>query len=139
MFYDPGMLRTFAVLAATASLLGSTTAVAGAQPEPEPTACTYHLSGPTVVNVSGTDMVTATVSTGTCDGAVTHRTMACVQMEGSSGPGLCAQGKGILPAQVFFQPYRPGATYIATGRGCAAKGNPPQTFCDQNGPLTATL
>jgi hypothetical protein len=132
------MLRTFAVLAATASLLGSTAAVAGAQPQ-EPTACTYNLSAPSVVNVSGVDMVTATVSTGACDGAVTFQTMACIQMQGGDGPGQCAQGKGILPAQIFFQPYRPGATYTATGRGCAAKGNPPQTVCQENSPVTATL
>ncbi len=137
MAYHPGMLRTFALLAATASLLGSTVAVAGAQPEP--TACTYELTAPTVVNVSGTNMVTATVTTRACDGAVTFRTVACIQMQGSSGPGQCAQGRGILPAQVFFQPYRPGATYTATGRGCASKGNPPQPYCQANGPVSATL
>lgn len=131
------MYRTFAVLAAAASLLGSATAVAGAQPEP--TACTYELTAPHVVNVSGTDMVAATVTTRGCDGAVTFRTTACIQMQGASGPGLCAQGRGILPAQVFFQPYRPGATYTSTGRGCAAKGNPPQPYCQENGPYTATL
>ncbi len=132
------MLRTFAVLATTASLFGSTSAVAAAQPE-EPTACTYALTAPSVVNVSGVDMVTATVTTGACDGAVTFQTMACIQMQGAGGPGQCAQGKGILPAQIFFQPYRPGATYTSTGRGCAAKGNPPQRFCQENGPLTVTL
>ncbi|PRC53250.1 hypothetical protein C6A85_54795, partial [Mycobacterium sp. ITM-2017-0098] len=70
---------------------------------------------------------------------VTFRTTACIQMQGSSGPGLCAQGRGILPAQVFFQPYRPGATYPSTGRGCASKGNPPQPYCQENGPFTVTL
>ncbi|ANI40190.1 hypothetical protein MYVA_3040 [Mycolicibacterium vaccae 95051] len=136
--YDPGMFRTFAVLAATASLLGSTTAVAAAQPAP-PAACDYELSAPTVVNVSGTDMVTATVTTRGCDGATTYSTTACLQMQGDGGPGLCAQGPGIVPAQVFFQPYRPGSTYIATGRGCATKGNPPQKYCQESGPRTATL
>lgn len=132
------MFRTFAVLAATTSLVGSTLAVAGAQPAPPP-ACTYELTAPSVVNVSGTNMVTATVTTRACDGAVTFRTTACIQMQGSSGPGECAQGRGILPAKVFFQPYRPGATYVATGRGCASKGNPPQPSCQENGPLSATL
>jgi len=138
VLYHPGMLRTFAVLAATASLLGSTAAAAAAQPA-EPTACTYRLSPPSVVNVSGVDMVTATVTPGACDGAVTYRTTACIQMQGASGAGLCAQGNGIKPAQVFFQPYRPGATYTATGRGCASKGNPPQPYCTEDGPFTATL
>ena len=131
------MFRTLAVLAAASSLLGSTVAVAGAQPET--TACTYRLTAPTLVNVSGVDMVTATVTPGACDGAVTYRTTACIQMQGASGAGLCAQGNGIKPAQVFFQPYRPGATYTATGRGCASKGNPPQPYCTEDGPFTATL
>ncbi|MDA2895290.1 hypothetical protein PDG61_30575 [Mycolicibacterium sp. BiH015] len=136
------MLRTFAVLVAAVSLLGPASAVAGAQPEPTPPAgagCNYELSAPSVVNVSGTDMVTATLNVGACDGATTFETAACIQMQGADGPGQCTQGRGILPAQVFFQPYRPGATYTATGRGCASTGNPPQTVCNENGPLTATL
>ena len=131
------MLRTSAALAVTAAMLGFGAPAAGAQPQPE--ACTYRLSAPTVVNVSGTDMVTATVGVGACDGAVTFQTTACIAMEGTEGPGQCAQGRGILPAQVFFQPYRPGATYTATGSGCATKGNPPQKYCVTTGPATTTL
>ncbi|MCV7153533.1 hypothetical protein [Mycolicibacterium pyrenivorans] len=131
------MFRTFAVLAATTLVLGSTVAVAGAQPTPSP--CDYVLTPPSVVNVSGTDVVTATVSPGACDGAVAYQTVACIQMQGASGPGQCAQNTGILPAQVFFQPYRPGTTYTSTGRGCASKGNPPQRFCQESGPITVTL
>ena len=32
-----------------------------------------------------------------------------------------------------------GATYIATGRGCASTGNPPTPICQPAGPYTATL
>ena len=131
------MFRTFAVVAATTLAVGSTAAVAGAQPAPSP--CNYELSPPSVVNVSGTDVVTATFSPRACDGAVAFQTVACLQMEGTSGPGQCAQNTGILPARVFFQPYRPGTTYTSTGRGCAAKGNPPQKFCQESGPVSATL
>ena len=131
------MYRTFAVLAAATLVLGPTPAVAGAQPTPS--ACNYELTPPSVVNVSGTNMVAATVSTRACDGAVTFHTVACLQMQGSGGPAQCARSNGLVPAQVFFQPYRPGTTYTATGRGCAAKGNPPQTFCQESGPLSATL
>lgn len=136
----------FAMLAATTSLLAPTVALgagpAGAQPaptEPTATACTFELTAPRVVNVSGTDVVTATVTTRACDGAVAYRATACIQMQGASGPGQCAHGNGINPAQVFFQPYRSGATYTSTGRGCASKGNPPQGYCQENGPFTATL
>ncbi len=131
------MLRACAVGVLVLVSLGSSVAVAAA--EPEPTGCTYSLTAPTVVNVAGVDMVTATVDTGACEGAVTFQTVACIAMDGESSPGRCAQGSGIVPAQVFFQPYRPGATYTATGRGCAATGNPPQKVCSENGPLTATL
>lgn len=137
MTYHPGMFRTFAVFAATTLVLASTTAVAGAQPAPS--ACDYELSPPSVVNVSGTDVVTATVSPRACDGAVPFQTVACIQMQGANGPGQCAQNTGILPAKVFFQPYRPGTTYTSTGRGCASKGNPPQASCQEKGPITATL
>ena len=132
------MLRACAVVALTALSFGSSATIAGAQ-EPDSTGCTYTLTAPAVVNVSGVDMVTAKVDTAACDGAVTFQTVACIAMDGSNGPGKCAQGSGIVPAQVYFQPYRPGATYTATGRGCAAKGNPPQPYCAENGPLTATL
>jgi hypothetical protein len=131
------MYRTFAVLAASGLVLGATSAIAGAQPASQ--GCEYDLTPPSVVNLSGTNVVTATVSPGACDGAVTFQTVACLQMQGSSGPLQCVRGNGILPAQVFFQPYRPGTTYTATGRGCAAKGNPPQSICQESGPLTATL
>ncbi|MGD9619407.1 MAG: hypothetical protein AB7G47_03855 [Mycolicibacterium sp.] len=130
------MLRTFTVLAAAGLVLGSTSAVAVAQPD-QP-ACNYNLTPPTVVNLSGTDVVTATVSVGACDGAVTFQTVACLQMQGGS-QNQCARGNGLLPAQVFYQPYHPGATYTASGRGCASKGNPPEKFCQEKGPLTATL
>ncbi|KRE30051.1 hypothetical protein ASG82_24985 [Mycobacterium sp. Soil538] len=131
------MLRTFAVVSAAALLLGATAAVADAQPAPS--TCEYELSPPSVVTVSGTNVVTATVTPRACDGAVTFQTVACIQMAGASDAGTCARGAGILPAQVFFQPYRPGAVYTATGRGCASAGNPPQRSCQQTGPLTATL
>ncbi len=97
------------------------------------------MTAPTVVNVSGTDMVTATVTAGACDGAVIFQTVACLQMQGSDSPRQCSKGRGLVPAQVFFQPYHPGSTYTSTGRGCASKGNPPQKYCQETGPTTATL
>lgn len=125
------------MLGATA-LAASTLSIGTASAQPASPACVYELSPPRVVDVSGTAMVTATVSTRACDGAVTFQTVACLVRAGDTGAGTCAQGRGILPAQVFV-PYRPGTAYTSTGRGCASKGNPPQKFCEQNGPLTATL
>jgi hypothetical protein len=123
--------------AAVALGLTGTAAVAHAEPGPPP--CAYTLSPPQVVQLSGTSAVTATLSLAGCDRSVAYLTVACVQLQGSDGPGQCAQQNGILTAQVFYQPYRPGATYVATGRGCATTGNPPQPVCQPMGPLTATL
>ena len=132
------MIQSPLVLAAAVALaLGGTTAVAGAEPNPAP--CSYTLSPPQLAQLSGTNAVTATLSPAACDRSVAYVTVACVQLQGSDGPGQCAQQNGILTAQVFYQPYRPGATYIATGRGCANTGNPPRPVCQPMGPLTATL
>jgi hypothetical protein len=131
------MLRAPMVLAATALALAGTAPVASA--EPSPPSCQYTLSPPQVVQLSGTNVVTATLSLAGCDQSVAYQTVACVQLQGSDGPGQCAQQVGILTAQVFYQPYRPGATYTATGRGCANTGNPPQPVCKPMGPITATL
>lgn len=138
MNYDPGMLRLPIVITAVVALAISGSA-AVARAEPDPASCAYTLSPPQVAQLSGTDVVTATLSPSACDLSETYLSVACVQLQGSDGPEQCAQAVGILPAQVFYQPYRPGATYIATGRGCANKGNPPQPLCDSAGPLTATL
>ena len=137
MNYHPGMMRGPMVVSAAAVLaFAATPAAAHAAPN---SGCTYTLSPPRVVQLAGTSVVTATLSPAACDRSTTYLSVACVQLQGSSGPGQCAQGPGILPAQVFYQPYRPGATYVSTGRGCANTGNPPQPVCQTTGPLTATL
>ena len=132
------MMRWLMVLfAAVALALSGTAAVASA--EPSPATCSYRLSPPQIAQLGGARVVTATLSPAGCDQSTAYMTVACVQMQGSDGPGQCAQQNGILTAQVFYQPYRPGATYTATGRGCANTGNPPQPVCQPMGPLTATL
>lgn len=131
------MIRLPIVLAAAALTVTGTARVANADPSPPP--CSYTLSPPHVVELSGTRMVTATLAPAGCDRSVAYLSVACVQLQGSDGPGQCAQAQGILTAQVYYQPYRPGATYISTGRGCASTGNPPSPVCQPNGPITATL
>jgi hypothetical protein len=132
------MMRSPMVLTAAVALtLAGTAAVAHAEPSSPP--CSYRLSPPQIVQLGGANVVTSTLSPAGCDQSTAYLTVACVQMQGSDGPGQCAQQNGILTAQVYYQPYRPGATYIATGRGCANTGNPPQPVCQPMGPLTATL
>jgi hypothetical protein len=121
--------------AVVACLLGAAPAVAAAQP----TACEYTLSPPQVVQLSGNDVVTATLTPASCDLATPYLSVACLHVVGDAGPGRCEENSGTLAARVYVAPYRPGATYVATGKGCANKGNPPQPVCASTGPLTATL
>jgi hypothetical protein len=138
MNYHPGMMRSPMILTAAVALaLAGIAPVARAEPSQPP--CSYRLSPPQIVQLGGANVVTATLSPAGCDQSTAYQTVACVQMQGGDGPGQCDQQSGILTAQVFYQPYRPGATYIATGRGCATTGNPPQPVCQPIGPLTATL
>jgi hypothetical protein len=130
-------IATTWAIVSTASLL----APAGfAAADPTPAApCDYTLTAPHVVRVSGTDMVTASISPAACARANVYLSVACVQVQGSQEAARCEQNNGPLVAQVFFAPYQPGATYVSTGRGCATTGNPPQPVCQPVGPFTATL
>lgn len=137
MIYDPGMIRSLTLLIAAVTLpLAGTAAVAAAEPPPT---CTYNLSPPQLVDVSGTDMVTATISPGACERSNAYLSVVCLQMQGSPGAPKCEQNTGVLSAQVFYAPYQPGATYVSTGRGCANTGNPPLPVCTPVGPFTATI
>lgn len=85
-------------------------------------------------------MVTATVAPAGCVVAAEPTlSVACVQMAGSQSAEQCDFREGVQTAQVYYAPYRAGATYTATGRGCASTGNPPKSICQTSGPLTATL
>ncbi|KUI22676.1 hypothetical protein AU193_20530 [Mycobacterium sp. GA-1285] len=127
------MVAVFTVALSCASLSASASADPGDPP------CWFTLSAPHVVQVSGTDMVTVTMSPADCDGGTPYQSIACVVLQGSSGPERCVQNNGLLTARAYYSPYQPGATYVATGRGCATAGNPPEPVCQPSGPLTATL
>ena len=133
------MMRRVAVFPAVLALAVTGVAAAGvASAEPVPP-CSYTLSAPQVVQVSGASMVTATVSPAGCAAPSNPSlSVACLQLQGSDGPGLCADANGLGTAQVFA-PYRPGTTYISSGKGCASTGNPARSLCDVVGPTTATL
>jgi hypothetical protein len=137
VIYDPSMVRSLMFLIAAATLpIAGTAAVAVAEPPPT---CTYTLSAPQVVDVSGTQMVTATISPGACERSNVFLSVACLQRQGSPEAPKCESNNGMLPAQVFYAPYQPGATYVSTGKGCANTGNPPQPVCTPVGPFTETI
>ncbi len=136
--YDPEMIRSLMVGVFTVALsCASVTATAAADPDEPP--CSFTLSAPHVVHVSGTDMVAVTMSPSNCDGGTPYQSIACVELQGNAGPENCVQNNGLLTARAYYSPYQPGATYVATGRGCSTSGNPPEPVCEPSGPLTATL
>ncbi len=122
----------------TCAFVGNVTPAA-AEPN-QPPSCSFTLTPPQVVQVSGADMVTATVTMGSCEGlAAPSSSAVCIQADGSETAPQCAEGKGLLTAQVFYAPYRPGMTYVSDGRGCAVVTAPPSSVCQTVGPYTATL
>ena len=128
------------VAAAALAQVGLAAPVHAEPAEPAAPPCDFRLSAPLVVHLSGTNVVTATVEPAGCGvAAQVTLSIACVQMQGSESAEQCSQTSGPGTASVYFAPYRPGATYVATGRGCASVGNPPRSICQTTGPLTATL
>lgn len=116
-----------------ASLLGCAfvlfSGVAGAAPAPPP--CSFTLGAP----VADSGAVTTTVrSTGCAPLAVPYLAVVCLQA-GDAAP-FCSQARGTEPAQVSL-PYQPGASYTASGRGCARwEGVDPAPNCQLLGPAT---
>jgi hypothetical protein len=127
------------VVMVSAALLGA--GVAQATPPGPPPPCSFTLSPPQVVQGASGPVVTATVSPGACGFPADPRSsVACVRIVGVDSGGQCAQGRGGQPAEVFYAPYRPGATYESSGRGCGAwSGNLPAPDCQILGPIAATL
>jgi hypothetical protein len=137
--YHPRMVRRL-LIASAVVVLGGAGLPVSAHAETGAPPCAFTLSPPHVVQVSGVNMVTATINPGACTVAAEPTlSVACVQMQGSSSTEQCDTTEGPGTAQVYYSPYRSGATYTSTGRGCASTGNPPQSLCQTTGPLTATL
>lgn len=128
----PGLVLPVLTLAA---LCGSGHAVAA----PDDPGCATTLSTPQLVDVSGTAMVSVSVSPGACNRAEPQLQVACLQRVGSPVAPLCVQAEGPGTARVNFAPHTPGASYVATGRSCANAGSPPVTFCNSAGPVRVTL
>nr|WP_090341045.1 hypothetical protein [Mycolicibacterium malmesburyense] len=112
---------------------------AGAQP-PQP-ACGYTISPPQVVNTDGVSKVTATVTFYACGAPFQPAySVACVHRAGHDSQGQCTQARGPATAQVFFEPYQPGATYTASGRGCGKVFQDAlEPNCQMLGPINVTL
>jgi hypothetical protein len=101
--------------------------------------CTFILSQPTVVHISGLSLVSATMRPGPCTiHATPNVSVVCLSVVGSGTQGECASKNGQDPAEVRY-PYQPGATYVLRGQGCASTFVPPYTLCQDFGPTQITL
>ncbi|MGI9163571.1 MAG: hypothetical protein ACR2JI_11730 [Mycobacterium sp.] len=84
-------------------------------------------------------MVTASLTPGPCNGNISMNSLTvCVELQGYSPPE-CSFQPMWDPVRVFFAPYRSGATYIATGRGCGNLHPSGVELCASVGPYRQTL
>jgi hypothetical protein len=92
--------------------------------------CTFGITPPTVVPVSGVTYVYASLRPGTCTlDADPYASTVCLSIEGDDSAGQCASKPGVEPAELYVA-YRRGATYVEKGRGCAGLTVPPYTVCE---------
>jgi hypothetical protein len=135
------LLSVSGVLLAVAFIGTETACVSTASPsdDPESARCTFVLSTPQVIRISGVSFASATVQPGPCTmHASPNFSSVCLSMNGEDSSGQCASVTGTDPA-VVYRAYRPGATYTVTGQGCASTFAPPYTVCQNIGPSQVTL
>jgi len=143
--YYPRMIRCLAVLqmilAITLTFVLSAS-VANASPSGGAATgqCSFVLTPPKVVPVSGTSMVLAELGPGACPtDASPNSSVVCLAIDGDGSPGQCASASSpTSPAQLYY-PYRAGATYAVRARGCADLFKPPYVSCQNFGPSHYTL
>jgi hypothetical protein len=101
--------------------------------------CSFVLTPPQVVQVSGESKVLAAMHPGPCTlAAVPNSQVVCLSIAGDGSPGQCASVAGQEPAVIYYF-YRPGATYVVKAQGCVNTITPPYTLCQNFGPSQTTL
>ncbi|KMV24289.1 hypothetical protein ACT16_01970 [Mycobacterium heckeshornense] len=101
--------------------------------------CSFSLTPPKVVQVSGASMVLATMRPGPCTiHAQATMSEVCLSIQGEDSAGQCTSRNGKEPVLAYY-PYRPGSTYVVKGLGCASSIDPPYTMCQDFGPSRANL
>jgi hypothetical protein len=101
--------------------------------------CSFILTQPKVMQISGLSLVVATLRPGSCTlHANPNSSVVCLSVAGSGSQGECASKNGADPAEVRY-PYQPGSTYVVRGQGCASTFEPPYSLCQDFGPSQTTL
>jgi hypothetical protein len=119
----------------------SSTGVAHASPSGDDGAgeCSFILTPPKVMQISGLSLVVATLRPGSCTmHANPNSSVVCLSVAGTGSQGECASKNGADPAEVRF-PYQPGSTYVVRAQGCASTFVPPYTLCQDYGPSQFSL
>ncbi len=132
------VVSSFAVALAGLGLATPASASPGSDETAQPS-CVYTLSAPQVIQVSGTAMVTATLTPYPCTGSISPNSMTvCLQAEQRPAAGKC--GFSAVPdyAEVFV-PYEPGMTYVSKGTGCGSVYTTQGTLCASVGPYSTSL
>jgi hypothetical protein len=128
-----GLLITFIALPPAGVALASPSADEGTGE------CSFILTPPKVVQLSGLSLVVATLRPGPCTmHAIPNLSVVCLSVAGSGTQGECASKNGADPAEVRY-PYQPGATYVVKAQGCASTFEPPYNLCQDYGPSQITL
>ena len=126
------MARTFAALSTILAMGLSgvyNAGISSASPDDTSGHCTFGITPPTVVPVSGVSYVFATLRPGPCTlHANPYKSTVCLSIEGDDSGGQCAYKAGSEPAELYVA-YRRGATYVEKGQGCAGLIVPPYTLC----------
>jgi hypothetical protein len=101
--------------------------------------CSFILTPPKVMQISGLSLVVATLRPGPCTiRARPNLSVVCLSVAGAGSQGECASMNGADPAEVRY-PYQPGSTYVVRAQGCASTFEPPYTLCQDYGPSQITL
>lgn len=103
----------------------------------DPGQCSFILTPPQVVQVSGLSLVSATLGPGPCTmHASPNSSTVCLSVAGSQGECASKNGPDLAVARY---PYQPGTTYVVRAEGCASLFVPPYTLCQNFGPTQFTL
>jgi hypothetical protein len=141
------MIRSFSALTASLAICSAGLCFASpadASPPSQNGKCSFVLDGPKVVSNSGVNQVMASVHAGECTLNAHTESTVCLSVVGDDSAGQCGNGYDITAAVVYY-PYRPGATYIVKGQGCAdvlqgsASPASPSTICQDIAPSRVTL
>lgn len=128
------MVRLLLALVSTASAMALSgvcpMGISNASPDDGSGRCTFGITPPTVVPVSGVSYVFATLRPGSCTLiAIPNSSTVCLSIEGQDSVGECATKPGSQTAELYVA-YRRGATYVEKGRGCVGTITPPYTLCE---------